>query len=364
MKILYCLFYTAAFSLFVQSAALSQISITASDLSNFFAVGNSRFIYASFDTVKMNVGSASSSSSQTWTAPAFAINDSFRLDNILPSSTPYSTLFPRATYAQIDTSYSFGLTIKTYLYYKESNDSLVEIGTVEHESGVIDYTAIDTSIIVTSPTAYTPVPMQLGDVYAEIPDTVDEGGGVTEILNSLSSVDAYGTLVLPKGSFGALRATNTYTTYTYSGGNLASIYRLYSITWFTKEGYYLTVDVDSGATSGTVNVHGVTLSYPGKTPTTAVESRPDQPITFSLGQNYPNPFNPTTEIGYQLPRNGQVTLKVYDILGRVVATLVDGYQSAGEHSVRFNGDNLPSGVYFYRLTASDIAQVKKMILMK
>ncbi|MGB6068101.1 MAG: hypothetical protein WBG50_25110, partial [Desulfomonilaceae bacterium] len=309
MKNLYCLFYVDAFSLFIQSAALSQISITASDLSNIFGVGTSRFTYTSLDTVKMNVGTASSSSSQTWTAPALTITDTFRLDNVLASSTPYSAYFPRATNAQFNQSYSLGLNLKVYLYYRETSDSLVAIGNAEHESGTIGSTAIDTTYITNSPTSYSPIPMQLGDVYAEVPDTADEGGGITDILNSRSSVDAYGTLVLPKGSFEALRATNVYTTYTYSGGNLTDIYRLYTITWYTKEGYDMSVDVDSGSTSGTVNVYDVSITYPGQTPATAVVSRPDQPVTFSLGQNYPNPFNPTTTITFEVPSSGFVSLK-------------------------------------------------------
>jgi tetratricopeptide (TPR) repeat protein len=83
----------------------------------------------------------------------------------------------------------------------------------------------------------------------------------------------------------------------------------------------------------------------------------------SLG-NYPNPFNPTTIINYQLSKSGHVTLKVYDILGREVATLVNENQNPGIHSTTFDASKLASGVYFYRLTAPGINQVKKMLLTK
>lgn len=88
------------------------------------------------------------------------------------------------------------------------------------------------------------------------------------------------------------------------------------------------------------------------------------PINFSLSQNYPNPFNPSTVISYQLSAVGYVTLRVYDVLGREVATLVNQRQDAGMHSVTFNGPGLSSGVYFYRLAAGNNVITKKMILMK
>ena len=88
------------------------------------------------------------------------------------------------------------------------------------------------------------------------------------------------------------------------------------------------------------------------------------PNRFSLSQNYPNPFNPTTMISYQLPVNSLVTLKVYDVLGREVATLVNGRQSAGYHHISFNGANLSSGVYFYRLETGSYTNTKKFLLLK
>ncbi|MCL5266515.1 MAG: T9SS type A sorting domain-containing protein [Bacteroidetes bacterium] len=84
---------------------------------------------------------------------------------------------------------------------------------------------------------------------------------------------------------------------------------------------------------------------------------------FVLG-NYPNPFNPTTTIKLEVPSSGFASLKVYDVLGREVATLVNGIQSVGVHSATFDGSGLSSGVYFCRLTASGLAQVKKMLLTK
>jgi hypothetical protein len=85
---------------------------------------------------------------------------------------------------------------------------------------------------------------------------------------------------------------------------------------------------------------------------------------FELGANYPNPFNPTTRIQYSLEKAGAVTLRVYNVLGLEVATLVNGHQEAGSYAVPFNGAGLSSGVYFYRLEAGSLNATKKLVLMK
>jgi hypothetical protein len=85
---------------------------------------------------------------------------------------------------------------------------------------------------------------------------------------------------------------------------------------------------------------------------------------YDLMQNYPNPFNPTTTITYQLPKDGIVTLKIFDAIGTEVTTLVHEYKSTGRYDVNFNASNLASGVYFYRLQANDFTLSKKLILMK
>lgn len=88
------------------------------------------------------------------------------------------------------------------------------------------------------------------------------------------------------------------------------------------------------------------------------------PKEFALQQNFPNPFNPTTSINYDLPVSSMVTLKIYDIAGKEIATLVNEQQNAGIYNVQFHGSNIASGVYFYRIEAGEFTQVKKMFLIK
>ena len=85
---------------------------------------------------------------------------------------------------------------------------------------------------------------------------------------------------------------------------------------------------------------------------------------YALAQNYPNPFNPTTQIHFELPQSGFVTLKVFDMVGREVATLVNDPRNSGSYTVRFDATNLSSGLYVYRLSAGSYSSVKKMIVMK
>jgi hypothetical protein len=88
------------------------------------------------------------------------------------------------------------------------------------------------------------------------------------------------------------------------------------------------------------------------------------PQEFALEQNYPNPFNPVTTIEYALPRAQHVNLKLYDLQGREVAVLVNERKEAGFFSVHFDGSNLASSIYFYRIQTEDFSQVRKMILAK
>ncbi|MBL8008478.1 MAG: T9SS type A sorting domain-containing protein, partial [Ignavibacteria bacterium] len=88
------------------------------------------------------------------------------------------------------------------------------------------------------------------------------------------------------------------------------------------------------------------------------------PEVYSLSQNYPNPFNPVTNVEFGISKSGFVSLKVYDVLGKEVATLVNENLSPGKYTVKFNGSSLSSGVYFYRMESGEFKDIKRMVLIK
>ena len=122
------------------------------------------------------------------------------------------------------------------------------------------------------------------------------------------------------------------------------------------------VYLTSGSLSTTSNVQQTS-----KEPVTPVGIVPNQnqiPNDYSVSQNYPNPFNPVTHIIFSIPKNENISLKVFDMLGNEAAILWDGLLNAGTYNAEFDGTDLSSGIYFYRLVSSDFSDTKKMVLMK
>jgi hypothetical protein len=130
--------------------------------------------------------------------------------------------------------------------------------------------------------------------------------------------------------------------------------------WHFDSTYTDSVHGWNGTHVGTVGFDTVTWCPPNG----VVPIASEVPKEFRLEQNYPNPFNPTTTIKFSLPKEGYVEIKLYDVLGKEVATLVKDPYKAGVYSVTFDGSRLASGVYFYRIEAGDFRDVKKMVLIK
>lgn len=125
-------------------------------------------------------------------------------------------------------------------------------------------------------------------------------------------------------------------------------------------------DVTPGSQVNGATPAGVSAQFFHFTTTIAATGVEDQIVAdkFELSQNYPNPFNPSTTINFSIAERSNVSLKVYDMLGREVVTLVDEVKEAGQHTVNFNASNLASGIYVYKLVAGNFTASKKMVLMK
>jgi hypothetical protein len=88
------------------------------------------------------------------------------------------------------------------------------------------------------------------------------------------------------------------------------------------------------------------------------------PQKYALSQNYPNPFNPTTTISYSIPERSSVELKIYNSIGEEIAALVNTVKEPGKYTVKWNASGLASGIYFYKITAGEFAESKKMVLLR
>ncbi len=136
--------------------------------------------------------------------------------------------------------------------------------------------------------------------------------------------------------------------------------------WHLDSNFVDSVSSFNGSPLGTVTFDTVSFPIPGvNCDLVGIEHEGNIiPNTFSLEQNYPNPFNPVTNIKFSIPKDGFVEIKIYDILGKEVSTLIEDPFEAGTYTVTFDASKLSSGVYFYKLVSGDFSQTKKMLLIK
>lgn len=202
------------------------------------------------------------------------------------------------------------------------------------------------------------------DIYVhKIPTSVSGYAGIS------------GTVHLSSGSASTMAGAVVYAirSNVVAGFAITDVKGNYSIDGIAPGIYTVTVDrlgyTETASKTGIVTY--TATGAPGNavvdlamTPTSVGQTAAAQPGQFTLAQNYPNPFNPSTTIEYSLDRSGIVTLKIYNILGQEVATLVNGFQNAGSYRAVFSASGLTSGIYFYRLQSEKLSQTQKMILMK
>ena len=347
------------------SFAQAQITITASDAAAAFSIGTMETIAS--DTVGGMYDIGSPGGGNNWDFSAVVARETFTQTYVDPATTPFSSDFSGATVASFLTVEVDGIMNELYAYLSIGN-SIEDLG-----SGS---TISSPQLNGTSTTVYDPpgldfvFPATFGSswAYQGTTTTTSMFDGIPPItqessMSSADEIDAFGTLILPGGeSFEALRVVerDTTTTEVVPGFPVTTIST--SFTFVGKSGEFFNVSAFDG-NSPTSGLSEGAASWTAAEPT-AIEPIGTIATEFALKQNYPNPFNPSTTIEYSISSSSFVNLRVYDILGKEIAILVNENQPAGAYRATFDAADLPSGIYFVHMKAGNFSQVRKMSLLK
>ena len=341
------LFFTVA-----SCTAFAQITITSGDVANMFAIGNSATIHE--DTLQSSIDIGSPGGGNSWDFTNLQSNSMLTLESIDPATSPYISDFPTANICNYNSS-TIGGNLSEIWTYSKLNGQFDLLGNVFISSAFPDVNKI----------TYDPYrrqyehPLTINSQWSHSYTQTLWLNGTPLFPTSVSIstiVDAYGTMTIPGGaSYEALRIREELTILGITTVNYS---------FLSKEGAQVNVNaIDANPpNSGTIAVELGTTYYDGLT--TSVEQISGLPNDYSLSQNYPNPFNPTTLIEYSIPSESFVELKVFDVLGNEVATLVNQEQSAGVYRADFSGNGFASGLYIARITAGNFTNTIKMTLMK
>ena len=317
-------------------------------------IGNS-FTTKYMDTTGVNEGA--SGSNIPWDfSNVTATGEQWTAQYVNPSEAPGDSLFPDADVA---VNYD-GLS---YSFYDTESNTVHSLGMAYEDFSIVYF---NTEKISEYPFTFNST--FLDNFQAQY--KLGEGLIVHNIGITQFTGDAIGNIILPDGSNHAALRVKIFrqTAYTiFVAGIPLSTTEVKSTTyeWYTSESKfpvfgisYLEINVNGNITTDKK------VDYNTETPTD-VKDEPKQVVSgFELLQNYPNPFNPSTKISWHTSVGSHQTLKIYNILGTEVATLVDEYKPAGSYEVEFDASKLSSGVYLYKLQSGNFIQTRKMTLIK
>jgi len=354
---------------FTASQAVAQVTITATDVAEWYIPSTKATRY--FDTTQAKMVNIGDTGSTIWDFRGLLRDSSLTTTAVTPSANQFPNEFPGATHAvqsNLTLTLTFGggqitATGTAYQGYKIDN-FMVDFGikgsglVAGSIPGTVVWSKIPGDTLMALPLAMgvqwgssdsAITTISVPPYYTPPPTATYE--------SSDNIVDAYGLLKLPDSTVQeAVRIRRT-----------SRVTGTVIFTFQAKDGAFvqLTSYVPGAPITGSIQAWNISWGKAITAGATAIASAgPNLPEEYSLEQNYPNPFNPSTNIRYALPQGSHVLLEVFNVLGERVATLVDENQGAGNHEVQFNGSGLPSGMYFYRLSAGGFVETLKMVLMK
>ena len=364
--------YTFAITLIllsVTSFAQAQISIPETYFTDRIGTTEEISFFQFAETTEAAGIVAAAGANQTWDFSSFTVTETFSITETyisLPADIPGADLFTASDLAIRVESDSFdtdtGGDFEFYLFQSINNGSLQLDG--NFSVGDFDEDGVPDEVVTTfsPPTQDLVFPVDFEDTWDDSSSTVLTFQGQTlpalSAQKSVTTVDGWGTLILPEGTYQALRLRTEISTVDLFSGIESPSFTDYD--FFTLDNVFVSIFVGSDGTISDVNYS----VFDGGMTSIPVEDEGALPESFFLAQNYPNPFNPSTSISYSLPATSDVTLKVYTINGQEVRTLVQSTQAAGAYQVEFDASELASGLYLYRLETASFSQTRLMSLIK
>ncbi|MBX2992473.1 MAG: T9SS type A sorting domain-containing protein [Bacteroidetes bacterium] len=350
-------------TIFIVTAG-AQITINDVDVNRILAPGNMVVNRNDNVATSFNVGSPGLNS---WNFSGLQTSTFQVYNSVLASGTPFISNFPGATHAaRVDTNFE-GINGTVYQYLQLNATGLRNLGNMARATP-FPFSTIELRTTVTPAEIVYALPATLGTVWntafsnnTRVTLNGQEISNTTTTHDATYTVDGYGTMLLPN-SVNSIYALRIRKLNFYNGSPVVSFMFL------SRGGAVVICEAsDTSAVSGTISVRQGTVVWNTSIvsdSTTDVRTNEQVPPRFSLHQNYPNPFNPSTIISYQVATAGFVSLKVFNMLGEEVATLVNEMKSPGSYETIWNADGLPSGVYFYRMTAGSFTETRRMMVLK
>lgn len=330
------------------SQAFAQMTLTSSNN----PVAGDIDGYKICDTT--NISQGNSGANQNWSFLSLIRQDSSNVTFVSASSTPYAAQFPSSNLASTNdnSNYNFMTTSSSNMF-------------------INGYGGPDLLVSYSDPQLYLQYPFTYGSSFTDnfSAEYTLNGSTVRRTGTTTVSGDAWGTINLPSGSYSnSLRVKYIITTRDSSniGIPVISVTNLTSYIWFVPgrkfpvfEIIYSTISIN-----GTQFGNSKTVNYNDGSTIGISNISNEVPAGYSLSQNYPNPFNPSTNLEFGISDLEFVSLKIFNTLGREVATLVNERLSAGTYKYSFDASGLTSGIYFYTLKAGKFTETKRMILVK
>ncbi len=334
-------------SLFMTISVVAQVTIGTDDLPIDFGTIINR---ATTDELYVTVDIGPAGVDQTWDFTGMVTPDTWNELWVDPAQTAGTAEFPTATHAHYTDE------IPDIIYYWETTTSNhLMIG------------AWSSMIVMemNNPLPADNFPLSYEDEWMGVTELPSPFGGSVEVDTTWGWVDGWGTLIDVTGSHSCLRIKTHERSWTVTMGIPEFPVEFWHYYWYVPGGagwVAITSEADepnpnftSGQFVRTAGLTGGIHQIPGWTA---------MPTEVILQPAFPNPFNPETNLTFNLPTSGNVTLSIFDSQGRLVADLQNGWMTPGSYQAQFKADNLSSGMYFARLTSGGISQMQKLVLVK